>query len=248
MIDTIYVDLDGTLVGPGGNICFDGTSRTVDALLRAQQGGITIVPISGRGRLQMREFRRLFGFSRAIGELGGVVLDGTEVRYQLGAYPADNSRSPVQQLEQCGALDGLRAAGLEDHDPWNEGREVSWLMRGDIESGVAEGVLHAAGCDWAHVTNNGTLSGGRGHVFHVGPRGVSKQAGVARDRDAHGLRRESAAFVGDSPADLACASEVAPGWCFLVANAAPSLEWAPRTSSAYGLGVAEVIDAALAQR
>ncbi len=248
MITTIYVDLDGTLVGPGGNICFDHTTRTIDALLRAQSADITVVPISGRGRLQMREFRRLFGFVRAIGELGAVFLDGPEVRYHLGSYPADTNTLPVAALERAGALEALRELGLTDHEPWNEGREVSWLMRGHIDVEVARTTLAARGCDWADVTNNGTLSGGRGHVFHVGPRNVNKRTGVALDREQFAIPREAAAFVGDSEADMACAPEVAPGWCYLVANAPDSVAGPVRTVEPFGLGVAEVIDRALSLR
>src|SRR5205085_1682346 len=51
-ITTLYVDVDGTLVGPGGDLLWDGTSDVVDALLGCRGAGVAVVPVTGRGRLQ----------------------------------------------------------------------------------------------------------------------------------------------------------------------------------------------------
>ena len=60
-VSTLYVDVDGTLVGPGGDLFWDGTARLAEALLAARAAGIAVVPVSGRGRVQVRELCRLLG-------------------------------------------------------------------------------------------------------------------------------------------------------------------------------------------
>ena len=59
---TVYVDVDGTLVGPGGDVLSGDGRRLVHALLRCREAGIAIVPVTGRGRVQVRE--RLLGLLR----------------------------------------------------------------------------------------------------------------------------------------------------------------------------------------
>jgi len=74
--------------------------------------------------------------------------------------------------------------------------------------------------------------------------GTGKAAGVAVDRRRHDIERSAAVYIGDSAADLACASEV--GQCWLVANAEVEPEWPLRTTAPFGAGVAEVLTRLLA--
>lgn len=243
-ITTIYVDLDGTLVGPGGNLLWDGSTKVTEALLAARQAGITVVPVTGRGRLLVREVARTLGFERAIGELGAVHVQGISARYELGDYEGKASL-PATEFKDVGAIAELINLGLEEHTPWNEAREVSLLFRGKVDFNAARRALDRLGLHWASLINNGTLSGDRGDVFHLAPKGTDKLDGVRADQAHHNLNSGTCAFVGDSRSDMDCVSAVAPGWCWLVANAHQEIKWPLRTKNPYGLGVAEVIYKAL---
>ena len=243
-VSTLYVDVDGTLVGPGGDLFWDGTARLAEALLAARAAGIAVVPVSGRGRVQVRELCRLLGLNRGLGELGCVHLEGNEVRYELGSFPIVGE-TPVEAMVGGGVLDlVLSQGGLEPHDPWNEGREATLILRGKADVDTTNALLAAHGFGWCTLVDNGALFRRPGHAYHLAPSGTGKGAGVAVDRRRHGLKREEAVYVGDSAADLACAPEV--GECWLVANADPALAWPLRTQAPYGAGVAEVIRRVLA--
>jgi hydroxymethylpyrimidine pyrophosphatase-like HAD family hydrolase len=212
----------------------------VEALLAARGAGLALVPVTGRGRVQVRELCRLLGLPRGIGELGCVHLDGREVRYELGAFPF-HGETPVEAMVSRGALDlVVTHADLEPHDPWNEGREATLILRGAADVDAVNRVLDDRGFGWCVLVDNGAFFRRTGHAFHLAPAGTGKAAGVAADRRHHGLAVEEVAYVGDSAADLACAAEVAA--CWLVANAEPGLESPLRTAGEFGDGVAEVIE------
>ena len=237
----LYVDVDGTLVGPGGFLFPNGSTRIADALLRAARAGLAVVPVTGRGRVQVFELCRLLGLPRGVAELGCVHVEGREVRYEFGPFPF-TGETPVQAMHRRGAIEAALELGLEPHDPWNEGRDATYLMRGLADLGRANETLAARGFPWCRLIDNGVLSGrpGRPHAYHLAPAGTGKPFGVRVDRERHGLGSGEVAYVGDSASDLACADEVAR--CWLVANADPALDWPFRTAGQFGDGVAEVID------
>jgi hydroxymethylpyrimidine pyrophosphatase-like HAD family hydrolase len=242
----LYVDVDGTLVGPGGDLLWDESTVLVDALLAARAAELAVVPVTGRGRVQVRELCRLIGLRRGIAELGCIHLEGNEVSYELGAFPFVGE-TPVEAIVNRGPLDLVRVtAGLEPHEPWNEGREATFILRGAAVVADVNKTLAHHGFEWCELVDNGALSRRPGtSAYHLAPAGTGKVTGVAADRRGHGIDIEGAFYVGDSAADLACAPEVAE--CWLVANAEPSLEWPLRTSAPYGAGVAEVINRVLAR-
>ena len=122
-------------------------------------------------------------------------------------------------------------------------------------------MLDGAGFDWAVLVDNGviprrfeTLAAlDRIRVYHLVPKGVSKEAAIAADRALRGLSREECAMVGDAAADLECRREV--GRCFLVGNGLakdPDLAWAAEAGSGvevlrggHGAGFAEAVAALL---
>ena len=192
----------------------------------------------------MRELCRLLGLPRGIGELGCVHVEGNEVRYELGPFPF-HGQTPVEAMVARGVLDLLLThADLEPHDPWNEGREATLILRGTADVDAANRLLAERGFSWCVVIDNGALFRRPGHAYHLAPAGTGKAGGVVADRRHHDLATDEAVYVGDSAADLACAPEVSA--CWLVANAEPALEWPLRTKGPYGDGVAEVIDHLLA--
>jgi hydroxymethylpyrimidine pyrophosphatase-like HAD family hydrolase len=245
MIDVLYVDVDGTLVGPGGDLLWDGTMRVVDALLRARAAGLAVVPVTGRNRVQVFELCRLLGLSRGIGELGCVHVQGHDVRYELGAFPFAG-RTPVEAMHADGVLDFvLQHADLEPHEPWNAGREATYLLRGRAETAAVDAALAAAGFTWCVLVDNGLIRRLGLNAYHLAPAGTGKVHGVRVDRARHGIPPEGAAYIGDAVADLDCAREVGELW--LVANADAGAAWPHRTEGSFGDGVAELIDDLLAR-
>ena len=241
MTKALYVDIDGTLVGPRGALFWNGSTRIAQALVRASRAGLAVVPVSGRGRLQVFELCRLLGLPRGVAELGCVHVEGGQVRYELGTFPF-TGETPVQAMHSRGALRAALDLGLEPHEPWNEGREATYLLRGLLDTSSANAALAERGFSWCELVDNGVLADrdGRPHAYHLVPAGTGKPFGVRSDRERHGLAVNDVGYVGDSASDLACAGEVAR--CWLVANADPGLEWPLRTPGRHGEGVADVID------
>jgi hydroxymethylpyrimidine pyrophosphatase-like HAD family hydrolase len=219
----------------------------VDALLAARRAELAVVPVTGRGRVQVRELCRLLGLSRGIAELGCIHLEGNEVRYELGAFPYVGE-TPIDAIVNRGPLDLVRViAELEPHEPWNEGREATFILRGAADVEAVNKTLAHHGFEWCELVDNGALSRRPGsRAYHLAPVGTGKVAAVAADRARHGIDRTNAVYVGDSAADLACAPEVSE--CWLVANADSALDWQRRTNATYGAGVAEVINRLLGER
>ncbi len=237
-VRVLYTDLDGTLVAPGGSVLADatGTPSTLVAerIVALARTGLSVVPISGRGRLQLREFTQLLGWDGYIAEAGGIIVHGTgldaEIRVDRGTWPDDAvsvSESPFEAMNRAGAAEALIAAfpgRIEHYAPWQMEREVSLLLRGCLD--VAEGQAVLDGLPLAlDLVDNGMLRN-RGtltcddripHAYHVVPRGVSKARAIEIDLAWRGLARDQAAAIGDSATDLEMADAV--GVMALVGNA-----------------------------
>src|SRR5687768_10402901 len=133
----LYVDLDGTLLGPDGTLVRGGdhkfTLAGVRALEACHRAGVEVVLMSGRRKVTVAENARLFAQRSYIYEAGScLVLDGEEV-WLTGDYRPDGEHSIHDQIEASGApalLLSHYAGRLEYHDPWHHGREVSHLFRG----------------------------------------------------------------------------------------------------------------------
>ena len=261
-IKVLYADVDGTMVGPLGNLLWDShrtpTLAAAEALVRAAREGLEVVALTGRVRAGMFEFARVLGLQSWICELGGIrVYDrGETVVHEHGAFPGDGV--PTEEIHRAADLLLASYPGrLEDHSPWNAARESSFLLRGEVSTEDAEERLAAAGFGWATLVDNGVIprryenltAVERVRAYHLLPRGVSKVAGVAGDRAQRGLDREDCALVGDAAADLDCRAEVSR--CFLVRNGLdkdPSLAWVLEpdsgvevTKASHGEGFAEVV-------
>lgn len=262
----LYVDLDGTLLGPRGSLFHtpDGlTGRAAEALVAVHEAGISLVVVSGRTRDQMREAARILSASAYIAELGAFLVvrsDPEEMTACLGAFPDQGSPFEAMARSGAGAFLLERYAGrLEPHSPWAfQMREATMLFRGLLDPAEASVSLSRAGYGWMEVLDNGVLSRTFAtldvpevHLYHLVPRGVSKASAVALHRDREGLRPRECAAVGDSLSDLALAGEV--GSVFIVANgmaavgdAAESLANVYATPSPSGAGFAEAVEVLLA--
>lgn len=250
-----YVDLDGTLLGPGGSM-FAGpgggvTGAAAEAVAALHRAGVALVPTSGRTEPQVREVARVVGADGYIAELGGIVVRDGKLERRLGA--ATGGATPVEAMVRSGGA-GLvleRYAGrLELHTPWAlEGRDVTLLLRGWVEPDEASATLRDTGYGWIALQDNGiihrpfpSLDLEEVHVYHLAPRGVSKRDAVIADLGARGLGPDDAVVIGDAPTDVEAADVVGAG--IVVSNGAWAAEgrdgiWV--TGGANGEGFAEAV-------
>jgi phosphoglycolate phosphatase len=268
----LYVDLDGTLLGPDASLLrgADGSFsalgiRALEACWRAE---VEVVLYSGRRQGSVFESARLIGSSTYIFELGcGLVLDGELEWLTDGLAPSVACGSIFEQIQATGAPGLLleRYQGqLEYHTPWSHGREVSHLFRGAVDLDDVRATLDAAGFKSLRLVDNGVVRAQAEqmaglpvvHAYHLIPASASKARAVARHMQARGYSASECIAVGDSREDLDAARVVGNFW--LVANA---LDRDPTLSSyiagrsgvriaeeSYGAGVYEAVVTTLAER
>jgi hydroxymethylpyrimidine pyrophosphatase-like HAD family hydrolase len=161
----LYVDLDGTLLWPGGSIVRGGDGRFalegVRALQACDRAGAEVVLYSGRGQRTVFEDSRLLGLGAFIFEAGcGLVVDDELEWLTGGVEPSLEAGTIFEQIEASGAPRLLLESfpgRLEYHTPWSSGREVSHLFRGLIDLGEAHALLAAAGLGWLRLLDNGVI-------------------------------------------------------------------------------------------
>ncbi len=266
----LYVDLDGTLLGPNASLLrgADGSfsALAVRALEACFRVDAEVVLYSGRRQSSVFEASRLIGSSAYIFELGcGLVLDG-ELHWLTGDFVPSAADGPIfDQLEATGAPAMLLehfAGRLEYHTPWSAGREVSHLFRGSVDLDEAHAILTAAGLGSLRLVDNGVIRAHADqlpgleivHAYHLVPATASKADAAACHRRARGYASEDCIAVGDSREDMGAAAAVGTFW--LVANALerdPTLaaDIAGRTNvriaqEGYGAGVYEAVVTTLA--
>jgi hydroxymethylpyrimidine pyrophosphatase-like HAD family hydrolase len=266
----LYVDLDGTLLGPGGSLLHgaDGEFALdgVRALQVCARAGVEVVLFSGRRHSSVFEDSRLIGSRSYIFELGcGVVIDGELEWLTDGVVPSDERGTIYEQIEASGAPALLLehfAGRLEYHTPWSAARDVSHLFRGAVDPVEVQELLDGAGCEWLRLVDNGVVRAKSEqmaglavvHAYHLIPAGASKARAVARHMRAHSYAPGECIAVGDSREDLGAASVVGAFW--LVANALerdPTLQAEIAghpavhvASEGYGAGVYEAVVTTLA--
>ena len=252
----VYTDLDGTMVGPGGNFfrTVDGslTDEPVRALLELHRAGVALVLVSGRTRPQLVEAARIFGADGFVAELGALVGwdGGRSTEVLTGAMPAEHAgRLPLAVMQAGGLPEALfeRWPGrLQWHAPWHTGHEADAMVRGLVDVAEVEAWLAGRGWGWLRLRDNGVLSARREwpglaaearppHVYHLMPDGLSKGAAVGWDLARRGLSPADAVAVGDSASDLTMAAEVGRTW--LVANGATAPHMGPLLAGARAASV-----------
>ncbi len=277
MLRAVYVDLDGTLLGPRGSLfrASDGGfsmegARVLQACHRAD---VEVVIYTGRGERGVDELMRLLGQRSYIFELGcGIVIDGEHEWLTGDLVPSEERGTIFEQIEDTGApqllLDTFPGR-LEYHTPWSVGREVSHVFRGHVHADEASAVLEDAGLGWLRLVDNGVISGHgdtspgpgwtidveRVHCYHLIPGPASKARGVARHMQNRGYRPEECIACGDSREDMEAAQVVSTFW--LMANAIdqdPTLTAdigrygnVRVTSAGHGAGVYEAVMTTLAE-
>jgi hydroxymethylpyrimidine pyrophosphatase-like HAD family hydrolase len=277
VLRALYVDLDGTLLGPGGSLLTraDGSFSLdgVRALEACARAGVEVVIYSGRRLSSVAEDARLMGQRSYIFELGaGLVLDGELEWLTGGCVPSAQAGTIHQQIAASGAPARLLeafAGRLEYHVPWSNGREVSHLFRGQVDSDEVAAVL-ADGHEWLRLVDNGVMAahGGtagfvdyglsddveRVHGYHLVPAVASKARAVARHMQNRGYQREQCIACGDSREDMDAAEVVGTFWmmsngltedptlCAEVTRAGARV-----TTEPFGAGVYEAVVTTLAE-
>jgi phosphoglycolate phosphatase len=268
----LYVDLDGTLLGPNASLLrgADGgfSALGIRALEACWRADVEVVIYSGRRQGSVFESARLIGCTAYIFELGcGLVLDDELEWLTDGLAPSETRGSIFEQIQATGAPGLLleRYQGqLEYHTPWSHAREVSHLFRGAVDLDHVRSTLDAAGFESLRLVDNGVVRAHAEqmaglpviHAYHLIPASASKARAVARHMQARGYSADQCIAVGDSREDLDAAAVVGNFW--LVANA---LDRDPTLSSdiagrsgvriaeeSYGAGVYEAVVTTLAER
>src|SRR5438105_12197989 len=103
----LYVDLDGTLLGPGGSLlrgAGGGFSLAgARALEACDRAGVEVVLYSGRRQSSVFEDARLIGQASYIFEIGcGLVVDGELEWLTDGLEPSDAAGSIYDQIAETG--------------------------------------------------------------------------------------------------------------------------------------------------
>jgi hydroxymethylpyrimidine pyrophosphatase-like HAD family hydrolase len=270
----LYVDLDGTLLGPDASLLTgaDGRfsllgARALEACARAD---VEVVIYSGRKQTSVFEAARLIGSRAYIFELGcGLMLDGELEWLTDGVVPSAEAGTIYDQIDASGApalLLERYGDRLEPHTPWSKLRDVSHLFRGDVPLDEVASLLDGAGLGWLRLVDNGVIPEARPlgimpgldivRAYHLIPAGSSKARAVARHMQARGYPRAECVAAGDSREDVSTAEVVGAFW--LMANALerdPALEAeAARrpgvrvASEGFGAGVYEAVVTTLAER
>ena len=262
-VRTVYADLDGTLLGPGGSLfaSVDGvTAEPAIAITSLALAGIDLVLMSGRTQAQIREVARVLGARAYIAELGGLIVyrDGYEetvIRQPGASRGRGNAHEAIERSGAAGLLLDSYPGLLEPHSPWSFAfRECSVLLRGQVGVADANALLVKAGYGWLELQDNGVIPR-RGRfpgldveevrAYHLVPAGISKRSAVALDRERRALPREACIAVGDSASDADVAGEV--GVAFVVANGEPGVRGLSLPENVYlldrghGLGFADAI-------
>lgn len=220
---TIYIDLDGTLLGQNASLLHDHegnrTTAGVDALFAAEAAGADLVVATGRDRYRATEFCRSAGISRYIAELGCLLHTTGDDIIQYGAmseeFVAEHSLTDAQFLncisDAAHALISHFPGKIEMHAPYNRDRYASILMRGNVSIDEANKVLHTGGWPFLEFVANGygmfrrTMPGvDNVLIYHVTPVGVTKATGIARDQELRSLEVENCFMIGDGMADAHC--------------------------------------------
>ena len=264
----VYTDLDGTLLGRYGSLFADAEgnwssagARTLEACHRA---GVELVIMSGRRESTVGADSRLFGQTSYIYEAGcGVVIDG-ERTLLTGGWKTDGDGTPAEKMLAAGIpelLFGAFPGKLEWHAPWHTGRELSHLMRGEVDVEAANALLAENGHDDVRFLDNGAITRPMegietAHAYHVVPGGASKATAVALHMRARGYEPADCIGAGDSLEDLQVAAAV--GTFFVVANgprrdpalgeALSSVPNVTVTEGSNGEGVYEAVVSTLARR
>lgn len=226
-VPTIYIDLDGTLLGHQASLLHNASGERssvgIDALTKAENAGADLVVATGRDRYRASEFCRSVGLTKFIAELGCVIhttgKEILEVGDQAQKFIDNNSLNHAEFInavtDAAHMLISTYPKALELHAPYNRDRHASLLLRGNIDTTVANQLLGDNGFVFLEIIANGhgmfrrTMPNVENVlIYHLTPIGVSKASGVVRDQKLRGIERENSFMIGDGMADAICVDVV----------------------------------------
>lgn len=237
----VYLDVDGTLTGPGGAL-FTGeggsfTYASLQALELLREHEVPYVLVSGRSLQRLATTARLLGADGALAEMGAIDC----------GYPTAEGQSVFDAIRATGIPEALleRETDLYVHPAAGYGRDGSHLFLGRVGVDAARWVEHASNGTLRLADNGGVDEKGT-HVFHLLPTNASKAAAVRTDLARRDADPSRCLAVGDSGEDLGMADVV--GHFALTRNgvdAHPELAsratWV--TNARYGDGCLEAVTA-----
>lgn len=235
----VYLDLDGTLLGPDGDLLAGADGAFSDAGIRAlellKDAGVPYIFVSGRSAKRVAEAARMLGAAGSLGEVGA--LDA--------GYPTAAGQTVHDAIAETGIPAELleREPRLHEHPVSALGREGSHVLRGVVSAGAAPWVEQRSK-GTLRLADNGRVGPGEIRVFHLLPSAASKALSVQRDMERRGSDPDACLSVGDSYEDMAIGAVL--GTVALVANGAaadpPLAEMASFvTEASHGAGVLEAI-------
>jgi len=236
----VYLDLDGTLLGPGGNLFRNVDGAFCDAAVRALQRlsdlEIPYVFVSGRSSSRVAEAARMLGADGALAEVGA--LDA--------GYPTREGQTVHDAIAETGIPAELlaREPALEEHPVSALGREGSHVLRGRAQPDAFAWVTERSDGQ-LRLADNGRIGPGEVHVYHLLPAASSKSISVQRDLERRRVNGAACLSVGDSLEDMQVGRVV--GTTALVANGAvaePELRRLASfvTRASHGAGVREAVE------
>ncbi len=257
-IRVLYSDLDGSMLGPGGNFFLSAEKKSTllpsISLLALKEKGVDITLISGRSVAQLKELSRVLGIDNYIAEAGCQIVRSGKSIGRTYDYNHGDSRTLHEAITASGApallLEAFKGK-LEYHTPWSDNRSCSHLFRGEIDLSIANDRLLRSGFEKLKLIDNGVvhrkgdlIDVGEVHSYHLLPIETDKAAAIAIDAKERGLALEELAAIGDSLADISMAKVVS--MFFLIDNnnyratlGAEKLENILLTKKKMGLGWAE---------
>lgn len=226
-IPTIYIDIDGTLLGKNASLLHDHeglrTTVAIDALFKAEKAGVDLVVATGRDIYRASEFCRAIGISKYIAELGCVLHttgeDIVEYGAKAGAFVKENNLDTVKFLDcihQAAQLLIESYPGrLEMHTPYNRDCFASFKLRGNVSVDACNNLLSSHGWPFLEFVPNGHGMFRRTMpdvenvlIYHLTPVGVTKAFGISRDQELRTLSASHCYLIGDGMADAMCSDIV----------------------------------------
>ena len=214
----LATDYDGTLAHHGRV-----DAPTIAALERLKAAGRKLLMVTGRELPDLqRVFERFDLFDLVVAENGSLLY-----------FPETREERPVAAAPPAELVAALEARGVA---PLSVGRGIvaTWEPN---ETAVLE-AIHELGLEWQIIFNKGAVM--------VLPPGVNKATGLAAALSAMGLSALNVVAIGDAENDHAFLT--ACGCSVAVANALDAVKRTADlvTAGDHGTGVAEAIDAMLA--
>lgn len=219
MIRLISLDLDGTLLGPDGDL----TPGAADAIAKARAEGLRVVLNTGRPVTEAGYFARLAGCDELVSCVGGALLADARTEEELSRWDIPAPWG-YRALELClgrgleitifsgtqVVLDPFSKKSLLRVYPYPEFHRRAIVTEDPLgylkQRGMPVTKIHG---DWGPYPREELeqieqvdLTTSSDHDFEVMPRGINKGTALALMAQRYGLALEQCAAVGDSENDL----------------------------------------------